>query len=154
MSNLEKLNKIISDKKSTWLEEAKWREENEAWLSYSFAIAVRVLGTLRSKGITQKQLAERMKVSPQFINKVVKGQENLSLETITKLEAALEVKLIDVPLSERKQEMVSYDFDQAYEASEMLRKEVFAKALGQGLYGFDAVQSYVAGEEQVYQKTA
>lgn len=91
MSNLEKLNKIISDKKSTWLEDAKWREENEAWLSRSFNIALRVLNTLRSKRMTQKELADKMKVTPQFINKVVKGQENLSMETIAKLEAALEI---------------------------------------------------------------
>jgi len=55
MSNLEKLNKIISTQKSTWQEEARWREENEEWLSLSFDIAVRLLDTLKGKKITQKE---------------------------------------------------------------------------------------------------
>jgi plasmid maintenance system antidote protein VapI len=36
-----------------------------------------------------------MQVSPQHINKIVKGQENLTLETITNLELALGIKIID-----------------------------------------------------------
>ncbi len=153
MSNLEKLNKIISNKKSTWLEDAKWREANEEWLNYSFSIALRVLTTLRTKGMTQKELAEKIGVSPQHINKIVKGQENLSLETIAKLGMALEIKLIEVP-SVEDGEGISYDFDQAYEVSELLRKEFFAKASVKGLYGLEAVQSYVAEEEQEYQMSA
>jgi transcriptional regulator with XRE-family HTH domain len=43
--------------------------------------------------MTQKDLAERMNVSPQYISKIVKGAENLSLETITALEEALSVDL-------------------------------------------------------------
>lgn len=96
MSNRKKIIKGLSPKKSTWEKEARWREANEVWLSQSFEIAVRVLDTLRTKKMTQKELAVKMNVSPQFINKVVKGQENLSLETISKLSSALEIKLIEV----------------------------------------------------------
>lgn len=96
MSNLEKLSKIVSGKHSPWKDEAAWRDANEYWLTLSFDIAVRVLDTLRSKKMTQKELAKKMKVSPQFINKIVKGQENLSLETIAKLSNTLGVKLIEV----------------------------------------------------------
>ncbi len=38
-----------------------------------------------------------MGVTPQYINKVVKGRENLSLETISKIEKALEISLVEVP---------------------------------------------------------
>jgi transcriptional regulator with XRE-family HTH domain len=96
MNNLEKLNKALSKEKSTWEAEARWRAANEDWLSVSFDIAVRVLDTLQAKGMTQKELADKMGVSPQFVNKVVKGQENLSLETIAKLSRALGVSLIEV----------------------------------------------------------
>ena len=49
---------------------------------------------IKEKGIKQKQLAEMVGVSPQQINKIVKGNENLTLETIAKLENALNIALI------------------------------------------------------------
>ncbi len=115
MNELEKLGKIIAGKESKWLEEAKWREANKDWLSFSFEIAVRVLDALKSKGMTQKELADKMGVSPQFINKIVKGQENLSLETITKIGSALGIKLIEVP----KDEVCEVE----YERERLLRRE-------------------------------
>jgi len=38
-----------------------------------------------------------MGVTPQYINKIVKGKENLTLETIAKIEKALGITLIEVP---------------------------------------------------------
>ena len=52
--------------------------------------------------MSQKKLADKMGVSPQYINKVVKGKENLTLETITKIEQILGIILINVPSSETK----------------------------------------------------
>lgn len=37
-----------------------------------------------------------MDVTPQYVNKIVKGKENLSLETIWKIEEALGINLISV----------------------------------------------------------
>jgi len=82
---------------SKWLEQAKWRAENEAWLDVSSAIAIKILRWLRANGMTQKELAERLDYSPQYVSKIVKGSENLTLETITKIEKVLEIKLIEVP---------------------------------------------------------
>ena len=45
-------------------------------------------------GMSQKQLAEKMNCSPQYISKVLRGRENLSLETLTKIENALEISII------------------------------------------------------------
>jgi transcriptional regulator with XRE-family HTH domain len=92
---LDKLNKIAIEDES-WKKKAEWRNLNEAWLMISAKIAIKTLSALRNKGISQKDLAEKMNVSPQYINKIVKGQENLSLETITKLEAALGIQLIEI----------------------------------------------------------
>ena len=83
---------------SNYLQNAKFRIENKKWLSYSSNIALRVLAALEeSEQITQKTLAERVGVSPQYINKVLKGQENLSLQTIAKLSEALNMELITFP---------------------------------------------------------
>lgn len=96
MSNLkEKLAKIESRQPSGWKESAKYRRENREWLNKSAAIAVKILDALKAQQLSQKDLAERMGISPQQINKIVKGQENLTLETISNLETALGIKIID-----------------------------------------------------------
>jgi transcriptional regulator with XRE-family HTH domain len=83
---------------SKYLQNAKFRIENKKWLSYSSNIALRVLAALEeSEEMTQKTLAEKVGVSPQYINKVLKGQENLSLQTIAKLSEALNMELITFP---------------------------------------------------------
>jgi transcriptional regulator with XRE-family HTH domain len=98
MSNekLEKFFSLVSDETSVFEKKAIWRIENHKWLMLSAKIAIKTLSALRNKGISQKDLADKMNVSPQYINKIVKGQENLSLETITKLEAALGIQLIEI----------------------------------------------------------
>lgn len=45
---------------------------------------------MEEKGITKKQLAEKMGVSPAYITKIFKGS-NISLRTVAKILAALEV---------------------------------------------------------------
>jgi plasmid maintenance system antidote protein VapI len=50
------------------------------------------------KDMQQKELAEAMDVSPQQVSKIVKGKQNLKLETISKLEAALGIKLFEIPV--------------------------------------------------------
>ncbi len=93
---LEKL-KARSVKDDKWIKKGKWRQENEAWLDISFAIAIKILSALRDKNIKQKDLAKKLGLTPQYVNKIVKGQENLTLETISKFERALEINLIKVP---------------------------------------------------------
>lgn len=97
---LDKIKNLASGEKSSWLDEAKERRQNEAWRQYSFQIASRILIEIRKQkvvnGMTQKLLAEKMGVAPQYINKVLKGRENLTLETISKFEEVLNVPLIKV----------------------------------------------------------
>jgi plasmid maintenance system antidote protein VapI len=61
-----------------------------------------VLEALDEKKLTQKKLAELMKVTPQYVNNIVKGSENLTLETIAKLEKALGIELMTVVRFELK----------------------------------------------------
>lgn len=102
-ANKENFRKLISNEKSGWLEKAKQRKENKAWINRSSKIAVRILRAIREQkpvnGMTQAKLAEEMGVSAQYINKVVKGQENLTLETIAKIEHVLGIVLIEILVS-------------------------------------------------------
>ena len=52
-------------------------------------IVLRINQILQEKGYTQKDLAEKMKKKPSEINKWLKGNHNLTLKTLAKLEAQL-----------------------------------------------------------------
>jgi transcriptional regulator with XRE-family HTH domain len=52
-------------------------------------IVVRINQLLQAKGYTQKDLAIKMKKNPSEINKWLKGNHNLTLKTLAKLEAQL-----------------------------------------------------------------
>lgn len=72
------------------LKEAHWRRE-------SSIIAFRILYVLDERGMTQKELAEKMGKSPQWINKIVKGQQNMTIGTLKELEGALGIPLFQIP---------------------------------------------------------
>lgn len=99
MNEMEKQSKLdrIAVLDTEWIKEAEYRQENYYWLRVSGQIALAVLRTLRKTGMTQRELAERMGCSPQYISKIVKGSENLTLETICKMEKVLQIKLIETP---------------------------------------------------------
>ena len=94
--SLDRLKELAAGKMSSWQEEANWYRQNNGWLKQSSKIAFRILSELDEKGLSQKELALRMNVSPQYVSKIVKGKENLSLETIWKIEEALGITLISV----------------------------------------------------------
>ncbi len=96
----ERISKYIADERSDWMQQVEYFEKNREWLDKSAEIAVRILSTLSRLSLSQKDLAERTGVSPQYINKVVKGRENLSLETISKIEKALQIRLVEIPANE------------------------------------------------------
>lgn len=101
--NTKKFLDLVTKKDSGWLEKAKWRQENEDWLDISFSIAVKMLSALsanKKAGIlpgNQKELAEAMECSAQYVNKLLRGQENLQIETICKVQRILNINLIEVP---------------------------------------------------------
>lgn len=79
---------------SRWMEAAQARKANKEWLRYSQKIAMRMLDKMEEQDITQKQLAERMGCSQQYVSKILKGCENLSLETLSKIENALNITVM------------------------------------------------------------
>jgi transcriptional regulator with XRE-family HTH domain len=115
--NIDNFLKHVSNKKSGWLEKAKWQEENEDWLDISFDIALRIASTLSANKKAnvypknQVELAEAMGCSAQYVNKLLKGQENLQIETICKVGRILGITLIEVPKIEIKQNLQSEFFN-------------------------------------------
>lgn len=93
---INKLEAIVSKQPSKWVEESKFRLENKEGLRYSQHIAVRILRTLREKKLSQKDLADLLNVTPQTVNKWVKGSENIGLFTIGRIDKVLGIKLMHV----------------------------------------------------------
>ncbi len=79
---------------SSWREEAEWRQKNWYWLQHSQKLAATMLLRMKQLGLTQQALANQMNCSQQYISKILKGKENLSLETISKIEQALSIQII------------------------------------------------------------
>jgi plasmid maintenance system antidote protein VapI len=96
MSLREKLNKIAEKDSSNWLEETSKELAEQDARKKARQLALLVLQLLHQQGMTQTQLAERMRVSRQQVTKIVKGQENFTFETIDKLERALGVTLMTI----------------------------------------------------------
>lgn len=94
--NLENFQKLVSNEQSAWLDKFLYYKANKSWLDKSAMVAVNVLEALKAKGWSQKDLAQKMKVSAQQVNKILKGQQNLTFETISKLETALEISLMEI----------------------------------------------------------
>ncbi len=98
---IENLNQI-AQVDIAWIDDSIFYQNNQEWLDRSAKIALKVIRTLRANRIasiypgTQKELAEKMAVSPQQINKIAKGTENLTLETISRLEKALSIQLVEL----------------------------------------------------------
>ncbi len=82
------------EERTAWREKAQWRRDNRRWLRYSGFIALKVLNRLEELGMSQKELAAKMNCSPQYISRLLKGSENLTLETISKLETNLDIDLV------------------------------------------------------------
>lgn len=95
---LEFLESHKSETPSTWREQAEWRRENWSWLQYSQKIAVKILLRMKQTGLTQQALAERMNCTQQYVSKILKGNENLSLDTLSKLEEVLGMNLLSKSL--------------------------------------------------------
>jgi transcriptional regulator with XRE-family HTH domain len=98
---IEKLNQI-SEVDNSWQEDVIFYEKNKSWLDFSAEIAIKILRVLRQNReegtypTSQKDLAEKMGISPQQVNKIVRGSENLTFETIFRIQNALNIQLIEL----------------------------------------------------------
>lgn len=95
---IDKIKSVSIKNKSKWEEKIKFRLKNKKWLDYSAQIAMRIDAIIEGKiDFNQISLAETLKVSPQQISKILKGEQNLTLQTIGNLSDALGIELISFP---------------------------------------------------------
>ena len=91
---IKKLEQHQPETSSKWREKAEFRLANKSWLRYSQHVAMLMLDKMEEIGQNQRGLAERLGCTQQYVSKILKGRENLSIETICKIEDALELELL------------------------------------------------------------
>ena len=94
MRTIDVLNKHKSVTPSNWKEEAEYRKKNTRWLLYSAMISLKVKQRMVDIGMTQVVLADKLGCTQQHISMLLKGKTNLTLETIAKLEEALDFNIL------------------------------------------------------------
>lgn len=94
MTRKEKFKSLVSPERTNTIERNRERIKNRARLRESQDIAIKVLDKLDVLGWSQKKLAEKMNVTPQQISKIVKGKENLTLESQIKLQETLDIPVL------------------------------------------------------------
>jgi transcriptional regulator with XRE-family HTH domain len=105
-SNKEKFQALVATEKTDTVARNKERIKNRARLRESQAIALKVLTQLDELGWSQRRLAQEMDVSPQQITKIVKGTENLTLETQVKLQEILDIPIFATYYEKKAEELI------------------------------------------------
>ena len=85
-----------SDEKSTFMTEAKWRQENTSWLKWSRAISLTIVDYMQDNNLTQMDLAQKLGVSRQYVSKLLSGRVNFSIKTIAELEEKLGIQCLQM----------------------------------------------------------
>ncbi len=96
MTNKEKFLALVSKEETQTAERAKARIGRRKYSILSKKIALAILIRLDELGLKQVHLAKKMDVSPQQVNKWVKGNENFTIDTLVTLSEILGVDLIEV----------------------------------------------------------
>lgn len=84
------------DKNDKWREIAQWNRAHAESIEDFVVIALRIAEAIKEQNISQKMLAERLAITPQALTRIMKGRQNLTLQTIRKFEQVLDICLISV----------------------------------------------------------
>lgn len=78
-----------SNQPSTFTEDARWRQDNEAWLRWSRNIALTIVDHMQENGLSRSDIANRLGVSPQYVSRILSGNTNFSFKSIAEIERKL-----------------------------------------------------------------
>ena len=94
MDTLEFLRTHEHKSDNSFIEKANYLKDNWVWMKYSYAIAIKVRHRMNDLGLTQQQLADSLGCTQQHVSILLNGKVNMTLETLSKLEQALDFDLI------------------------------------------------------------
>ncbi len=85
----------LSSKPSTFVEEAKWRQDNEVWLKWSQGIAMKIIDYMQEHNLSRADIASRLGCSPQYVSKILSGHTNFSFKSIAEIEKCLNIQIME-----------------------------------------------------------
>lgn len=86
----------LSNKPSTFAEEAKWRQDNEVWLKWSQSIAMKIIDYMQERKLSRADIASRLGCSPQYVSKILSGHTNFSFKSIAEIEKRLNINIMEI----------------------------------------------------------
>ena len=86
---LEFLEAHQSERPSTFTEDAKWRQENEAWLKWSRGVAMSIVDYMQENGQSRSDIAAKLGVSPQYVSRILSGNINFCFKSVADIERKL-----------------------------------------------------------------
>ena len=69
-------------------------QEVKDWEKFSRQIVLAMSKRMAELGMSQQMLGEKMNCTQQYVSKVLKVQKNMSLETLFKIESALNIEIL------------------------------------------------------------
>lgn len=85
-------------KVSSWMSDAAKSIENEEEIIAGKLIVLKVLRYMETNHMSQKELAAKLGVSPQYINKFLHGQDcDIKISTAIRYGRILNLKLVEIP---------------------------------------------------------
>lgn len=85
----------LSSKPSRFVEEAKWRQDNEVWLKWSQGIAMKIIDYMQEHNLSCADIASRLGCSPQYVSKILSGHTNFSFKSIAEIEKCLNIQIME-----------------------------------------------------------
>ena len=126
--NTERLQELAKPRNERAQRKTQERRENRAWVTYSQDIALALHYYMREKKLTQRDLAEEMGVSSVYVGKLLKGGENMTLETICKIQQIVGEQLINILKPYEMPYIIPlatpYDASQVVEFSQIYYKDI------------------------------
>ena len=93
--------------------------DSKIFVDKSLEIADHISLLMESKGMKQKDLAEKLGKSEAEVSKILSGMQNLTIRTIAKLEAALEDIVVCIPTAN-----VSFHMEKDFGTQKSFRSKV------------------------------
>lgn len=87
-----------SEEPSTFVDDAKWRQENEIWLKWSRGIALNIVDYMQANNLSRSDMAAKLGVSPQYVSRILSGNTNFSFKSIAEIEKKLGISCLEAAL--------------------------------------------------------
>lgn len=88
-----------SEQPSTFVEDVRWRKENEVWLKWSRGVALAIVDYMQANSLTRSDIAAKLGVSPQYVSRILSGNTNFSFKSIAEIESKLGISCMEAAMA-------------------------------------------------------